>query len=171
MAEKTYIGSRSLEYALLGFLYEQPCNAISLHQQVVTKLGYMEDQPQPDLRHPEKIDGAGLCNFEHCGAGKIFPGELFQITKAEPRRFREWLEKPDGSSVHTIRVESIHGLYFFAEKLFTDMILKMLEAQSGEVDRGLAGLEVHRQPSLMGKPSTVSAWICTSVNSVPFWIG
>ena len=33
-------------------------------------------------------------------------------------------------------------LYFFAEKLFTDIILKMLEAQSGEVDRGLAGLEV-----------------------------
>ncbi len=73
---------------------------------------------------------------------KFSPGELFQITKAEPRRFREWLEKPDGSSVHTIRVEYTTRLYFFAEKLFTDIILKMLEAQSGEVDRGLAGLEV-----------------------------
>jgi DNA-binding PadR family transcriptional regulator len=38
---ETYIGIRSLEYALFGFLYEQPCYAISLHQLVVTNPRYI----------------------------------------------------------------------------------------------------------------------------------
>jgi len=41
MPEETYLGTRSLEYALLGFLYEQPCNGYSLHQLVSTELGYI----------------------------------------------------------------------------------------------------------------------------------
>jgi Virulence activator alpha C-term len=81
----------------------------------------------------------GYVTSNTAGQEKLSPGELFQVTKAGRRRFREWLEKPAGSSVHAIRVEFTTRL-FFAEKLFTDMILKMLEAQSGQVDRALAQL-------------------------------
>jgi hypothetical protein len=74
---------------------------------------------------------------------KLSPGKLFQITKASRRCFKEWLEKPPDSSVHAIRVEFTTHLNF-DKKLFTGMILKMLEAQSGEVDRALASLELDR---------------------------
>jgi len=82
MAEETYIGTRSLEYALLGFLYEQPCNAISLHQQVVTELGYIwkisRSQTYAILK---RLMEQGYVTSNTAEQEKLSPGELFQITK------------------------------------------------------------------------------------------
>ena len=151
MAEETYIGTRSLEYALLGFLYEQPCNAISLHQQVVTELGYIwKISPSQTYAILKRLMEQGYVTSNNAEQEKLSPGELFQVNKAGRRRFRDWMEKPAGSSVHAIRVEFTTRLYF-AEKLFTDMILKMLEAQSGEVDRTLAQLAMDQAAILEGQ--------------------
>jgi DNA-binding PadR family transcriptional regulator len=142
MPEETYLGTRSLEYALLGFLYEQPCNGYSLHQLVSTELGYIwhinRSQTHAMLK---RLIQQGYISSNTDEQEKLSTTQLLQITKAARRKFRAWLEKPAGSSVHAIRVEFTTRLYF-AEKLFTDMILKMLEAQSGEVDRALASLEL-----------------------------
>jgi len=144
MPEETYLGTRSLEYALLGFLYEQPCNGYSLHQLVSTELGYIwhinRSQTHAMLK---RLIQQGYISSNTDEQEKLSTTQLFQITNAGRRKFRAWLEKPAGSSVHAIRVEFTTRLYF-AEKLFTDMILKMLEAQSGEVDRALASLELDR---------------------------
>jgi DNA-binding PadR family transcriptional regulator len=144
MPEETYLGTRSLEYALLGFLYEQPCNGYSLHQLVSTELGYIwhinRSQTHAMLK---RLMQQGFISSNTDEQENLSTTQLFQITKAGRRKFRAWLEKPAGSSVHAIRVEFTTRLYF-AEKLFTGMILKMLEAQSGEVDRALASLELDR---------------------------
>jgi DNA-binding PadR family transcriptional regulator len=142
MPEETYIGTRSLEYALLGFLYEQPCNGYSLHQLVATELGYIwhisRSQTHAFLKRLAQQDYSNTAEQK-----KLSPTQLFQITKAGRRKFRAWPEKPAGSSVHAIQMEFTTRLYF-TEKLLTGMILKMFEAQSGEDEGALDRLELDR---------------------------
>ncbi|MGB8215454.1 MAG: PadR family transcriptional regulator [Anaerolineales bacterium] len=136
-------GAGSPEYALLGFLYEQPSHGYNLHQQLASELGHVwhcnQSQTYAILK---RLVTQGYVTSTLQEQEKLPPRQLLQITTAGRRRFEEWLGKPTGSSVHAIRLEFITRLYF-AQKIFPDRPPKMLEAQSVEVDTALARLETN----------------------------
>ena len=145
MAEAPHhTGARSPEYALLGFLYEQPGHGYNLHQRLVTELGYVWHVSQSQTYNIlKRLETQGYISATTLEQEKLPPRQLLQITAAGRQRFEEWLHAPSGSSVRAIRVEFITRLYF-AQKYFSDLIPPILKAQSGEIETALARLETNR---------------------------
>ena len=133
--------AHSPEYALLGFLYQQPNHGYNLHQQLVNELGHVwhvsQSQTYAILKRPEKQGAISSTILEQ---EKLPPRQLLQITTAGRRRFQDWLRTSSGSSVRTIRLEFITRLYF-AQKLFPRRLRGMLTAQSAEIGVALTRLE------------------------------
>jgi len=137
------IGSRSPEYALLGFLYERPSHGYNLHQQLVTELGQIWHINQSQSYNIlKRLITQGYISSTPQEQEKLPPRQLLQISSSGRRKFEEWLETPSGSSVRAIRLEFITRLYF-AQKLFPEKIQKMIEIQSGEINSALTRLEMN----------------------------
>lgn len=137
-----HIGSRSPEYALLGFLYEHPRHGYALHRQLVTELGHVWHVSQSQTYNIlKRLELQGWISSTTQEQEKLPARQILQITEAGRRRFEEWLEIPSGSSVRTIRLEFITRLYF-AWKLFPNKLQPILKAQSAEINSTLARLEM-----------------------------
>jgi len=140
-----HIGVRSPEYALLGFLFQQPNHGYNLHQQLVSELGYVWHVSQSQTYNIlKRLEAQGYISSTILAQEKLPPRQLLQITATGRKRFEEWLETPSGSSVRAIRLEFITRL-FFAQKLFPEMIQAMLESQSFEINTALTRLELNRK--------------------------
>jgi DNA-binding PadR family transcriptional regulator len=130
-------GTRSPEYALLGFLYVQSNHGYNLHQQLVTELGHVWHVSQSQTYNIlKRLETQGYVSSTTREQEKLPPRQILKITASGRRRFMDWLEAPSGNSVRAIRLEFITRLYF-AQKLFPDMLPMMLDAQSSEIDTAL----------------------------------
>jgi len=140
-------GPRSPEFALLGFLYDQPSHGYTLHLQLTTELGQVWHVSQSQTYNIlKRLESQGYISSTTQEQEKLPPRQILQITAAGRRRFEDWLQTPSGSSVHAIRLEFITRLYF-AQKLFPKMMPAIFDAQSGEINAALTRLEVNR-PSI-----------------------
>ncbi|MCX6034963.1 MAG: PadR family transcriptional regulator [Chloroflexi bacterium] len=140
-----HLGARSPEYALLGFLYNQPNHGYNLHQQLVNELGYVWHVSQSQTYNIlKRLETQGYISSTIIEQEKLPPRQLLQITATGRQRFEEWLGTLSGSSVRAIRLEFITRLYF-TQKLFPEMIQTMLEAQSVELNTVLTRLEINRK--------------------------
>ena len=142
MSEQNHpVRAHSPEFALLGFLYQEPSHGYTLHHQLVNELGYIwhvsQSQTYAILK---RLERQGSISFTTLEQEKLPPRQLLQITSAGRRRFQVWLRAPSGSSVRAIRLEFITRLYF-AQKLFPRSLRTMFAAQSAEIDTALARLE------------------------------
>ena len=148
MSEKSgHSGARSPEYALLGFLYDQPSHGYTLYQQLATELGYVWHVSQSQTYNIlKRLEAQGCVSSTTQEQEKLPPRQILQITTAGRSRFEEWLHTPSGSSVHAIRLEFITRLYF-AQKLFPAIVPAILKAQADEINTALTRLELSR-PSL-----------------------
>ena len=134
-------GAHSPEYALLGFLYEQPNHGYTLHQQLVNELGYVWHASQSQTYSIlKRLEAQGAISSTILEQKKLPARQILQITTTGRRRFEVWLRTPSGSSVRAIRVEFITRMYF-AQKLFPDMLPAMLATQFTEIDTALTRLE------------------------------
>src|SRR5512137_1912957 len=107
------IGTRSPEYALLGFLYEHPRHGYALHRQLVTELGHVWHVSQSQAYNIlKRLEIQGWISSSTQEQEKLPARQNLQITEAGRRRFEEWLEAPSGSSVRAIRLEFITRIYF-----------------------------------------------------------
>ncbi len=145
MAEQPrHIGTRSPEYALLGFLYEHPRHGYALHRQLVAELGHVwhvsQSQTYTILK---RLEIQGWISSTTQEQDKLPARQNLQITENGRRRFEQWLETPSGSSVRAIRLEFITRLYF-AWKFFPNKLQPILEAQSAEINSTLAWLEMNQ---------------------------
>ena len=143
MAEQPrHNGTRSPEYALLGFLYEHPRHGYALHRQLVTELGHVWHVSQSQTYNIlKRLELQGWISSITQKQEKLPARQNLQITENGRRRFEEWLEIPSGSSIRAIRLEFITRLYF-AWKLFPDKLQSILKAQSAEINSTLARLEM-----------------------------
>ena len=139
-----HTGSRSPEYALLGFLYTEPSHGYTLHQQLVTELGQVWHISQSQAYNIlKRLESQGYLSATTQEQEKLPPRQVLQITDAGRRRFEEWLQTPSGSSVHAIRLEFITRLYF-ARRLFPDLIAAIIAGEAADIDTTLARLEAAR---------------------------
>lgn len=145
MSEHSHaIGSRSPEYALLGFLYKQPYHGYYLHQKLIAELGQVWHVSQSQTYNIlSRLEKKGYISSTTLEQEKLPPRQLLQITDAGRQRFTDWLQAPSGCSVRAIRLEFITRLYF-AQKFFPNNIQTLLESQYTEIDTALARLELSR---------------------------
>jgi DNA-binding PadR family transcriptional regulator len=142
MAEKPHhVGSRSPEYALLGFLYKEPKHGYTLHQQLVSELGQVWHVSQSQTYNIlKRLESHGYISSTLQEQGKLPPRQSLQITDTGRRRFEEWLHTASGSSVRAIRLEFITRLYF-AQKFFPEMIQAMIDDEAADIHTALTRLE------------------------------
>jgi DNA-binding PadR family transcriptional regulator len=136
-----HLGSRSPEYALLGFLYDQPNHGYNLHQHLVTELGFVwhvsQSQTYAILKRLEK---QGYIVSTKLKQEKLPARQLLHITATGRHRFEDWIEKTSANSVRAIRLEFITRL-FFAEKHFSDKVPTIITTQLSEINAALTRLE------------------------------
>lgn len=145
MVETARPRSHSPEFALLGFLYEQPSHGYALHQRLISELGNAWHASQSQTYNIlKRLEGQGDVSSTLQDQEKLPPRRILQITKAGRRRFNEWIKTPSGGSVRGIRLEFISRLYF-SRKLFPGMVQKLIEVEANDIQRALTRLEVSRQ--------------------------
>ncbi len=141
MAEENHrLGAHSPEYALLGFLYEQPNHGYNLHRELADELGLIwhisQSQTYAILK---RLQAQHFITASTVKQEKLPARQVLHITPAGRRRFDHWLRTASGSSSRAIRLEFITRLYF-AHKLFPETIPTMLEDQSAEIEAALQRL-------------------------------
>ncbi len=146
MPEKLHhTGSRSPEYALLGFLYEQSNHGYNLHQQLITELGHVwhvsQSQTYAILK---RLVNQGDISSSILEQEKLPARQMLEITARGRRRFKQWLQTPSGSSVRAIRLEFITRLYF-AQKLFPKIIPKLFKDESADINSAITRLETNQK--------------------------
>lgn len=143
MSAKTrYVGSLSPEYALLGFLAEQPDYGYELHQRLISELGQVWHVSQSQVYSIlKRLESRGDLVSTVQKQEKYPSRMLYQLTPAGRARFETWLETPTGCSVRAIRVEFITRL-FFASRRSRALANALIEAQCAET---LSGLQRLRQ--------------------------
>ncbi len=139
--DNSHYGTHSPEYALLGFLFQQPGYGYNLHQTLVTELGYVwhvsQSQTYAILK---RLVTHGFLSATIQDQEKLPSRQLLQLTSTGRRQFKHWLVEPTGSSVRAIRLEFVTRLYF-AKKFFPDKLIPMLVSQTGEVDAAIDRLD------------------------------
>lgn len=132
-----YVGSLSPEYALLGFLAEQPNHGYELHHRLVSELGYVWHVSQSQVYNILKRLEMGKDITGTLQVQEKLPSRLlYELTPAGRQRFEAWLNTPTRCSVRAIRVEFITRLYF-ASRGGSDHADTLITAQVEEIQRGL----------------------------------
>jgi len=135
-------GSISPEFALLGFLYEQPSHGYDLHQKLATELGsvwYISQSQTYNILN--RLKTRGDISSTMLEQEKLPPRQVLQITPTGRDRFDGWLDMPTGSSVRAIRLEFITRLYF-AKKIAPEKIQLLLDSQSAKINATITKLEL-----------------------------
>ncbi len=142
MSTKTrYIGSLSPEYALLGFLTEQPDHGYELHQRMASELGHVWHVSQSQVYNIlKRLELQGNITGSVQEQAKLPSRLLYRLTPAGRARFDGWLDTPTGCSVRAIRVEFITRLYF-ASREGSSKADALIDAQVEETRRGLLRLQ------------------------------
>ena len=139
-----HFGARSPEFALLGFLYEQPTHGYSLHQQLISELGHVWHVSQSQTYSIlKRLREQGDISATTLQQEKLPSRQLLHITPSGSRRFKQWLVLPSGKSVRSIRLEFITRLYF-AQRLLPEKLPAMVKKEVVEVKAVLARLEKNK---------------------------
>ncbi len=140
LADKTYTGGLSPEYAVLGLLAHGPAHGYDLHQHLMADLGQIwHCSLSQTYNILKRLEGQGYIAGEVQEQPKLPPRRLFHLTDAGRQRFEAWLYSPTPASVRAIRVEFTTRLYFI-HSLNPAKAFPLLETQTSEIQRGLARL-------------------------------
>jgi len=144
MVDKNHhLGSRSPEYALLGFLYDQPGYGYQIHHRLTTELGYVWHVSQSQVYNIiRRLETQGFILSTNQEQEKLPDRQILRLSDTGRRRFEDWMNASSGSSVHAIRLEFITRL-FFAQKLFPDKVHSLLDDQADEIDAALTRLKIN----------------------------
>lgn len=135
-----YIGSLSPEYALLGFLAEQPNHGYGLHQRLVNELGLVWHVSQSQVYSIlKRLELGGDISGTVQEQDKLPSRWLYHLTPAGRARFEAWLDTPTGCSVRAIRVEFLTRLYF-ASRRGGSKADALINSQAEEIRKGLSRL-------------------------------
>ena len=136
----TYSSALSPEYALLGFLAQQPAHGYDLHLRLVSELGQVWHASQSQVYNIlSRLERQGFVAATLQEQDKLPARRCFQLTQAGQQRFEQWLRTTAGCSVRAIRVEFTTRLYF-ASLLDPTLARQLIERQTEETQDGLERL-------------------------------
>lgn len=139
--ESSYASALSPEFALLGFLAQQPAHGYELHQRLLTELGQVwHISLSQTYNILNRLEARGWIAGAVQPQVKLPARRHFELTGEGWQRFTDWLRSPTGSSVRAIRVEFITRLYF-AQALEPDLAGALIDAQIDAVQASLARLQ------------------------------
>jgi DNA-binding PadR family transcriptional regulator len=139
--KSSYVGSLSPEYALLGFLAQQPDHGYELHQRLSTELGQVWHVSQSQVYSIlKRLENRGDIAGDLQEQVKLPSRVLFHLTTAGRTRFEDWLKTPTGSSIRAIRVEFLTRLYFTSQ-LHPEEADALIDSQVKETGKGLVRLQ------------------------------
>ena len=132
--------SISPEFALLGFLSQQPAHGYELHQRLVTDLSQVwHISLSQTYNILTRLETQGLIVGTLQEQEKLPARRLFSLTEAGRQRFEAWLEMPSGCSVRAIRVEFITRLYF-AQAISPEFSQLLIDSQAAQIQAGIIQL-------------------------------
>ncbi len=132
---------KSPEFALLGFLYLEPCHGYELHQRLQRELGYIWSVSQAQTYNVlKKLEAQGFIKSRVIAQEKLPARNQLSLTRTGRSRFQHWLKAPGGTSVRTIRLEFITRLYFARITGILD-VQEMIDLQVADVRTNLRQLE------------------------------
>ena len=106
----------SPEFALLGFLFEQPDHGYELHQRLQDVFGNIWHASQSQTYNIlKRLEVQGFVSATEVEQDKLPPRQMLELTDRGKERFKKWLNQPTKSSVHAIRVEFLTRLYFTSQ--------------------------------------------------------
>lgn len=130
----------SPEFALLGFLIDEPCHGYDLHQKFQTELGNIwhisQSQAYAILK---RLEARGDITSQHIEQDKLPPRQILHITESGVLRFEEWLFGA-GHNARAIRLEFLTRLYF-TRKHYPDQTTRIFAAQCAEIRASLERLK------------------------------
>jgi len=136
----SYVSSLSPEYAVLGFLAQQPDHGYDLHQRLMLELGQIWRLSQSQLYNLlKRLERQGDIVATLQEQPKLPDRHVFHLTERGRQRFEQWLETPTGTSVRAIRVEFLTRLYF-ARLRSPALAARLIAIQKEETRRGLEWL-------------------------------
>ena len=137
----TYSSALSPEYALLGFLAQQPAHGYQLYHRLVDDLGQVWhislSQTYTILK---RLESQGFITGEMQTQEKLPARQQFRLTGTGRQHLEKWLKASSGSSVRSIRVEFITRLYF-ASLLGPDFPHQIVTLQIEAAQSGVERLE------------------------------
>ena len=132
----------SPEYALLGFLMQQPAHGYELHQQLQTELGQVWRVSQSQTYNIlKRLELQGFIAGQVKRQIKLPNQREFHLTVLGQARFTEWLHAPGRSSVRGIRLEFLTRLYFVQALEGRHAALKLIEGQQATATAKLDALK------------------------------
>ena len=142
MAEKFHSsGGLSPEFALLGFLEEEPSYGYELHQRLSAELGFVwhisQSQSYAILK---RLETQAYITSTKVEQEKLPARQMLKISPSGRRYFTAWLNAPTGNSVRAIRVELITRLYFTYKKN-PAKVHELINEQVDVVNNNLAKLK------------------------------
>jgi DNA-binding PadR family transcriptional regulator len=136
-ARTTYSSALSPEYALLGFLAQQPAHGYDLHLRLTAELGQVWHVSQSQVYNIlNRLEAQGFIAATVQAQAKLPARRRLRLTSAGRQRFDQWLCATTGSSVRAIRVEFTTRLYF-AYALDLALARRLLVEQAAETRAGL----------------------------------
>lgn len=141
----TYTGALSPEYALLGFLEQEPTHGYELHRRLLFHLGQVWHISQSQCYNIlKRLEAQGDIAGELHEQPRLPDRRIFHITEQGRARFEAWLAAPTGCSVRAIRVEFITRLYFTRQRSRLEAE-QLIQSQAEIVRRGLERLQSAQQ--------------------------
>ncbi len=138
----------SPEYALLGFLAQQPAHGYELHQRLSADLGQIWHASVSQIYNIlNRLERQGFIAGRVQEQAKRPDRTRFHLTAAGRRRFEAWLQAVAPGQGRAVRLEFTTRLYF-AQALQPDLVPQLVAAQAAEIRSRLDQLE----PALAGLP-------------------
>jgi DNA-binding PadR family transcriptional regulator len=134
-------GNLSPEFALLGFLLEEPSHGYDLHQRFITELGNVwhlsQSQAYASLK---RLETRGDISTRLIAQEKLPTRQILRITSAGRRHFTNWLQNGCGSNARSIRLEFLTRLYF-SNLHMPDNTARIYATQFAEIKNSIQRLE------------------------------
>jgi len=129
------------EFALLGFLFQQPTYGYELYQQLVTELGFVWHVSMSQAYNIlKRLERQGLVTGTLHMQDKRPAQRHLTLTPAGRARFQKWLQAPPRDSLHAVRTDFMTRLHFVSQ-LYPDQVPALLDAQEAQAHAGIARLK------------------------------
>lgn len=142
----SYVGALSPEFAILGFLDEEPLHGYELHRRLVHYLGQIWHISQSQLYNIlKRLEKRGDIQGEQWEQPGLPERRVFHLTEQGRQRYETWLAAPSASSVRLLRVEFTTRLFFTARRN-PQGVQTLIAEQEAALRHGLIQLEAIHLP-------------------------
>lgn len=163
----------TIDYILLGLLYQNPQHGYSLHQELqsrasLSRIWYIKRSKLYYLL--EKLERKGLISGTHVPGKKRPSRDVYHLTEQGEQAFLDWVEAPIDVARH-VRLVILARLYF-ALSLGREIALNLLERQHDQCAQWLDSLMAERecldQPDLITEQ--VFAFRIGQIRAMSTWL-